>query len=73
MEPISSDLPDNIYQASHQITLRTMVGLILWAIVILIIVICACPGFLTFLFCIATPVGIAIFALFSWIDKKING
>lgn len=49
-----------------------MIGIILWAILIIFIVICACPGFLTFFFCVALPVGIAVFALVSWIQNKLN-
>lgn len=49
----------------------TMLGIILWAVLILIIAICACPGYLTFLVCVALPVGIAIFALVSWIQNKL--
>ncbi len=49
-----------------------MIGIILWAILIIFIVICACPGFLTFLFCVALPVGIAVFALVSWIQNKLS-
>ena len=49
-----------------------MLGLILWAILIIFIVICACPGFLTFLFCVGLPVGIAVFALATWIQNKFS-
>lgn len=49
-----------------------MVGIILWAILIIFIVICSCPGFLTFFFCVALPVAIGIYALFAWIDNKVN-
>ncbi len=49
-----------------------MVGIILWAILIIFIVICACPGFLTFFFGVAVPVAIGIYALFAWIDNKVN-
>ena len=49
-----------------------MVGIILWAILIIFIVICACPGFLTFFFCVALPVAIGIYALFAWIGNKVN-
>ncbi len=49
-----------------------MVGIILWAILIIFIVICVCPGFLTFFFCVALPVAIGIYALFAWIDNKVN-
>lgn len=49
-----------------------MVGIILWAVLILIIAIYAIPGYLTFLVCVALPVGIAIFALVSWIQNKIT-
>lgn len=49
-----------------------MIGIILWALLIIFIVICTCPGYLTFLFCVALPVSIGIYALFAWIDDKIN-
>lgn len=49
-----------------------MVGLILWALLILIIVICACPGFIAFLLCVALPVGVAIYALAAWIQNKLT-
>ncbi len=44
-----------------------MAGLILWAVLILFIVICTCPGFLTFFFCVALPVGIALYLLLTWL------
>lgn len=46
-----------------------MLGIILWAVLILIIAICVCPGYLTFLLCVGIPIGIAIFALVSWIQN----
>lgn len=49
-----------------------MVGIILWAILIIFIVICACPGFLTFLLFVALPVGIAVYSLASWINDKLT-
>lgn len=49
-----------------------MLCIILWTVLILIIVIYACPGFLTFLLCVGIPVGIAIFALVSWIQNKLT-
>lgn len=49
-----------------------MIGVVLWAILIIFIVICTCPGFLTFLFCVALPVGIAVFVLASWLRDKFS-
>lgn len=49
-----------------------MIGIVLWAILIIFIVICTCPGFLTFLFCVALPVGIAVFVLASWLRDKFS-
>lgn len=49
-----------------------MLGLILWAILVIIIVICACPGFFTFFFCVALPVGITVYALVSWLNDKFS-
>lgn len=49
-----------------------MFGLILWLIVITLIVIFACPGFLTFFLCVALPVGMGVFALTYWIEKKLT-
>lgn len=49
-----------------------MLGLILWAILIIIIAACACPGFLTFLFCVALPIGIGVYALVAWLNEKFS-
>ncbi len=49
-----------------------MIGIILWAILIIFIVICSCPGFLTFFFCVALPVGVAVFFLASWVKDKLS-
>lgn len=48
-----------------------MIGVIVWAVLILFIVICTCPGFLSFFFCVALPVGIAVYALASWVRDKL--
>lgn len=49
-----------------------MIGIILWAILILFIVTYACPRFWTFMLCVALPVGIAVFTLVSWIQDKLS-
>lgn len=49
-----------------------MIGLILWAILIIIIAVCACPGFFTFLICVALPVGVAVYALVAWLNDKFS-
>ena len=49
-----------------------MIGVIILSALVLFIVICTCPGFLTFFFCVALPVAIGIYALFAWIDNKVN-
>lgn len=49
-----------------------MIGIILGAILIIAIVICVCPDFLTFFFCVALPVGIGLYLLFDWLNGKIN-
>lgn len=49
-----------------------MLGLILWAVLIIIIAACACPGFLTFLLCVALPVGVGVYALVAWIENKLT-
>lgn len=48
-----------------------MIGIILWGIVIFIIVIYACPGFLPFLFFVCFPVAIGTYILFSLIGNAI--
>lgn len=49
-----------------------MIGLILWAILIIVIAECACPGFLMFLFCVALPIGVAVLLLASWVKDKLS-
>lgn len=49
-----------------------MIGLILWAILIFIIVACACPGFLTSLFCVALPIVFGVYALAAWLNNKFS-
>ena len=50
-----------------------MIGIIVWAILIIFIAICVNPGFLTFLFLIALPVGIGVFLLMNWLKRKFGG
>lgn len=49
-----------------------MIGLIIWAILIIFIAACACPGLVTFFLCVALPVGIAVYLLTAWIESKLN-
>lgn len=48
-----------------------MVGLILWAILIIFIVICACPGFITALI-VNTAIVLSVYGLIWWIINKIK-
>lgn len=48
-----------------------MIGIILWAIVIIFIVICACPGFMTALI-VNTAIVLGIYGLIAWIVMKIK-
>lgn len=48
-----------------------MFGLILWAIVIIIIVICACPGFITFVLT-SIMIAFSVYGLILWIVQKIK-
>lgn len=48
-----------------------MIGLILWAIVIIFIVICACPGFITALL-VNTAIVLSFYGLIWWIVYKIK-
>ena len=48
-----------------------MVGIILWAILILIIVTCACPGFWTALITISACV-LGVFGLVAWIGNIVK-
>ena len=49
-----------------------MFGIVLWVIIILFIVICSCPGFLTFFFCVALPIGILVYYISAKILEKFN-
>ncbi len=49
-----------------------MVGIIIWAILIIFIAICVNPGFLTFLLFVGLPVGIGVYALTAWLQKKFR-
>ncbi len=49
-----------------------MIGIIVWLVLIFIIVCAACPGFLTFLICVALPVGIVLFIVLNWIKDKLG-
>lgn len=49
-----------------------MIGVIIWAILIIFIVICTCPGFITALITCAAIV-ISAYALIWWIAQKIKG
>lgn len=48
-----------------------MLGIILWAILIIFIVICACPGFITALI-VNTAVVLSLYGLIYWITYKIK-
>lgn len=48
-----------------------MIGLILWAILIIFIVICACPGFITSLI-ISSAIVLSVYGLIWWIVNKIK-
>lgn len=48
-----------------------MIGIILWAILIIFIVSCACPGFWTALITTSAIV-LGAFGLISWINGKIK-
>lgn len=48
-----------------------MFGIILWAALIILIVICACPGFITALIVNAAIV-LSVYGLIWWIVKKIK-
>lgn len=58
------------YQVTHKYD-ATMIGIILWAIVIIFIVICACPGFMTALI-VNTAIVLSIYGLIAWIVMKIK-
>ena len=48
-----------------------MIGIILWAILIIFIVVCACPGFMTALIVNAAIV-LSVYGLIWWMVKKIK-
>lgn len=48
-----------------------MLGLILWAILIIFIVICACPGFIIALI-VNTTIVASVYGLIWWIVYKIK-
>lgn len=48
-----------------------MIGIILWAIVIIFIVICACPGFITALL-VNTAIVLSVYGLIAWIIIRIK-
>lgn len=48
-----------------------MLGLIIWAILILFIVICICPDFFLMM-AVATVVYIIVYALVSWAKSKLK-
>lgn len=49
-----------------------MIGIILWAILVIAIVICSCPGFITALIVNAAIV-LSVYGLTWWIVSWING
>lgn len=49
-----------------------MIGIILWLILIFIIAVCSCPGFITFLVCVGIPVAVGAYFLGVWLDKIIS-
>lgn len=49
-----------------------MIGLILWAILIIIIAAYANPGFIPFLLFVALPIGIGVYALVAWLNEKFS-
>lgn len=53
------------YQVTHKYN-ATMIGIILWAIAIIVIVICACPGFMTALI-VNTTIVLSVYGLIAWI------
>ncbi len=48
-----------------------MVGIILWAILIIFIVICACPGFITALI-VNSAIVLGVYGLIVWVIQKIK-
>lgn len=49
-----------------------MIGVIILSALVLFIVICTCPGFLTFFFCVALPVGALVYYLVYKLRQKLN-
>ncbi len=49
-----------------------MIGIIVWLVMIFVIVSLACPGYLTFLFCVALPIGVVLYILLEWIKDKLG-
>jgi len=62
----------NFAYRSGKLKSASMFGIILWAILIILIVIASCPGFLTVFFCVALPVGVGVYLLASWIQAKLR-
>ena len=60
------------HRLSGKLKSTSMFGIILWAILIILIVIASCPGFLTVFFCVALPVGVGVYLLASWIQAKLR-
>lgn len=48
-----------------------MIGIIIWVILIIFIVICACPDFITFLI-VSMAIVFSIYGLIWWIVQKIK-
>lgn len=48
-----------------------MIGIIVWAILIIFIVVCACPGFFTALIVNAAII-LSLYGLITWIIKKVK-
>lgn len=48
-----------------------MFGIILWAILIIFIVICVCPGFITTLIT-CTAIVLSVYGLIYWIIRRIR-
>lgn len=48
-----------------------MIGIVIWAILIIVIVICACPGFITALI-VNSAIVLSVYGLILWIAPKIK-
>lgn len=48
-----------------------MIDIVLWAILIIFIVICTCPGFITALI-VNTAIVVSVFGLVAWIVRKVK-